>query len=101
MCILQDDTSDWEAESAEMADIYSNSFLTIAASLCPDNSSGIFSDRWTSTHLSHDHSFIAPCGSVSMQHRSNVFQFRPRLHIARDPFEEMENAASHNVDALS
>ncbi|PQE26592.1 hypothetical protein CJF30_00001352 [Rutstroemia sp. NJR-2017a BBW] len=31
LCIIQDSLSDWEAESARMGDVYTNSFLTIAA----------------------------------------------------------------------
>lgn len=36
LCIIQDDGKDWERESARMADIFANSYLTIAASSSPD-----------------------------------------------------------------
>lgn len=32
LCILQDSKADWEHEAARMADVYSNAYLTIAAS---------------------------------------------------------------------
>ena len=32
LCIIQTDRSDWERESARMADVYRNAYLTIAAS---------------------------------------------------------------------
>lgn len=32
LCILQDSKADWEHESARMADVYSNAYITIAAS---------------------------------------------------------------------
>jgi hypothetical protein len=31
LCIIQDDTADWEHEASRMADVYSNAYLTIAA----------------------------------------------------------------------
>lgn len=46
LCILQDDTLDWEQESAKMAMIYSRSYLNIAATRAPDSSAGCFSIRW-------------------------------------------------------
>lgn len=40
LCIVQDDTEDWENESVQMPDIFAHSFVTIgaaAASSCHDN----------------------------------------------------------------
>jgi hypothetical protein len=31
VCIIQDDKIDWEHEAAQMADVYSNAYLTVAA----------------------------------------------------------------------
>ncbi|KAH8635787.1 hypothetical protein IG631_11188 [Alternaria alternata] len=31
LCIIQDDTADWEREASRMADVYSNAYLTLAA----------------------------------------------------------------------
>jgi Heterokaryon incompatibility protein (HET) len=42
LCIVQDDPDDWRRESAKMASIYQQSFLTIAASRSPDGKSGCF-----------------------------------------------------------
>jgi len=47
LCIVQDDKLDWEAQSAEMADIYSRSYLTISALHSPNCHGGCFSPRWT------------------------------------------------------
>jgi len=44
LCIIQDDIKDWEIESAKMADIYSNSYLTIAATHSPNGEGGLFQD---------------------------------------------------------
>lgn len=42
LCIIQDDAEDWEAEAANMAQIYSQAFVTIAACAASDGSEGLF-----------------------------------------------------------
>ncbi|KAI0881269.1 heterokaryon incompatibility protein-domain-containing protein [Annulohypoxylon maeteangense] len=42
LCIIQDDKDDWSRESANMCDIYENSYLTIAATSSPNCSFDIF-----------------------------------------------------------
>jgi hypothetical protein len=44
LCIIQDDHRDWEIESVKMNDIYSNSYLTIAATHSHNGRGGLFSD---------------------------------------------------------
>ncbi|KAK0704849.1 heterokaryon incompatibility protein-domain-containing protein, partial [Lasiosphaeris hirsuta] len=41
LCIIQDDSADWEAEAAKMADIYRGSYLNIAAAAAADAHGGI------------------------------------------------------------
>jgi hypothetical protein len=43
ICIKQDDTHDWEVESAKMTDIYQNAYVTMAATSSADSSGGCFS----------------------------------------------------------
>ena len=43
LCIIQDDGADWEVESAKMAGIYRNAYLTIAATSSADSTGGCFS----------------------------------------------------------
>lgn len=45
LCIIQDDEIDWEEESIKMAEIYSNSFLNIAATFSPTSFGSCFSSR--------------------------------------------------------
>ncbi|KAK5677194.1 hypothetical protein LTS10_010383 [Elasticomyces elasticus] len=45
LCILQDSTEDWEFHASRMAQIYSNSQLTLSADGGTDGSHGLFSDR--------------------------------------------------------
>jgi len=42
LCIIQDSVEDWEVESSRMADIYRNSYLTIAATSAKDSKEGCF-----------------------------------------------------------
>ncbi|KKZ66851.1 hypothetical protein EMCG_07456 [[Emmonsia] crescens] len=44
LCILQDDARDWNVESANMAAIYTNSHLTIAATQSANGTGGLFRD---------------------------------------------------------
>lgn len=55
LCIIQDSRDDWEREAERMANIYANSYLTIAASSSVDSGSGCFpswSERSRTPHLS-------------------------------------------------
>jgi hypothetical protein len=45
LCIIQDDTSDWEIESKRMASIYGNSKATIAAVKSKDGNGGCFNEN--------------------------------------------------------
>ncbi|KAK4448477.1 heterokaryon incompatibility protein-domain-containing protein, partial [Podospora aff. communis PSN243] len=42
LCIIQDDTQDWERESVTMRSVYENSHLTIAAAASPSAQGGLF-----------------------------------------------------------
>ncbi|TGO11283.1 hypothetical protein BTUL_0113g00130 [Botrytis tulipae] len=45
LCIVQNDSNDWEKEAVLMADIYTNSYLNIAATAAKDSTAGCFNDR--------------------------------------------------------
>ncbi|KUJ22318.1 HET-domain-containing protein [Mollisia scopiformis] len=49
LCIIQDDASDWIVESVKMAEIYSGSYLTIAATGASSPTSGCLTTRWHET----------------------------------------------------
>lgn len=42
LCIIQDDLTDWQVESAKMADIYENSYITLAATISADDATGFY-----------------------------------------------------------
>ncbi|KAF2825366.1 HET-domain-containing protein [Ophiobolus disseminans] len=45
LCIIQDDKADWEYEAAQMADVYSNAYLTIAATRATHCGEGFLQPR--------------------------------------------------------
>ncbi|KAI9696148.1 MAG: hypothetical protein M1820_008289 [Bogoriella megaspora] len=45
LCIIQDDNDDWTYEAARMAEVYSNSYLNIAADASRDSTGGLFRQR--------------------------------------------------------
>lgn len=55
LCIIQDDVKDWETESKNMAEVFQNSILTIAASASPDNRTGCFLQRESGRDLKVQH----------------------------------------------
>jgi hypothetical protein len=50
LCIIQDSKDDWHCESANMATIYGNAFLTIAASAAADSTEGCFRTARLDSH---------------------------------------------------
>jgi hypothetical protein len=42
LCIIQDDLEDWRQEGSRMASIYTNSYITLAASASKDASAGLY-----------------------------------------------------------
>ncbi|KAK8192030.1 heterokaryon incompatibility protein-domain-containing protein, partial [Phyllosticta capitalensis] len=57
LCIIQDSPQDWAQESTKMADIYQNSYLTIAATKSSNSAGGLFN---TPDSRFKEHSFNTP-----------------------------------------
>ncbi|OIW27835.1 HET-domain-containing protein [Coniochaeta ligniaria NRRL 30616] len=51
LCIIQDSETDWQREAAKMAEIYGNSFLTVAAAGSASPYDGIFAPRHASFNV--------------------------------------------------
>jgi hypothetical protein len=78
-CIVQDDVNDWEMESAKMADIYQQSFLTIAATSASNDDGGLFfqeDDQYTS------HVIRLPNNEPS---KAQIFVRKQRDHLEPSP----------------
>jgi hypothetical protein len=99
LCIIQDSTEDWEIQSSQMARIYSDSLLTIAASSCANTDETLFSDRWTnSSTLFGDHCRLG-IQSVAVESEGYNFCMRPFIDLAHARFSELDNAKMHFTDA--
>jgi hypothetical protein len=58
LCIIQDDTTDWEREAANMALVYGHAYLTIAAASATDSTGGCYIDdviQSTNLQIKIDH----------------------------------------------
>jgi hypothetical protein len=54
VCIIQDDKDDWEQEAAQMANVYSNAYLTLAATRAAHCGEGFLQQRKVhSGHIVH------------------------------------------------
>ncbi|KAI0890145.1 heterokaryon incompatibility protein-domain-containing protein, partial [Annulohypoxylon maeteangense] len=78
LCIIQDDVSDWESESAKMGSIYSLAFATIAASASSDSYTGCFIPRDNSTHVGVRYSISKSrsSGYTKVMVRPKIFGFQ-------------------------
>ncbi|KAH6680629.1 heterokaryon incompatibility protein-domain-containing protein [Halenospora varia] len=65
MCILQDDSGDWQHEASMMASVYCNAHITIAASSSDDSTGGCCIDEPLSSMISK---FSIPALDGSLQH---------------------------------
>ena len=114
LCIQQDDLQDWERESTNMAAVYSNSYLTIAATAGSNPHAGLFVERWTQTSHSlqvprlyqpfddGDKSplkFSIQSVKLPIRDRQTAIYVRPQLHLAHDRFQDLDNAGQHIEDA--
>ena len=89
LCIIQDDSADWERQSSRMAAIYGNSFLTIAATSAADGNGGCLP---TYNPQLHELSFYTPTGE---QHTVFV-----RKHLAHRPYSDRYDEKIHNPPLL-
>ncbi len=78
LCIIQGDSEDWERESSKMADVYSQSWLTIAASASTGADSGCFPVRKSSTYTPPD------CLSTGLN-ESRSFDVKTPFHAENSP----------------
>jgi len=99
LCIIQDSLGDWEEEAPKMAEIYSNSVLTIIAAAAPSVSSGIFQQRhpppctlaWSSPKKSPSSADELDLKGLRILPRKNRMGVCLRLRGKGPPREEVPN----------
>lgn len=77
LCIVQDDPDDWERESARMADIYQNSFLTLAATSSSNGMGGCFSDAKTVAPSEHERKSLVGLGGIVVRPKLQHWAWPP------------------------
>ncbi|KAF2497883.1 HET-domain-containing protein [Lophium mytilinum] len=83
LCIIQDDKNDWAKESAQMAAIYQNSYITLVATKSGNGSGGCFS---SATPMDQDHPLTPPfvesiAGEEKSITRSRIFVREQLVHF--------------------
>jgi len=76
LCIIQDDSLDWQAESSKMGSYYANSFVTLAATKSTGNQDSLFS----TLQPKHRH---ARLGGRSFGKNVNIYARRALPHCYR------------------
>jgi hypothetical protein len=77
LCIIQNSTADWEQESAQMGQVYSNGLLNIAATGSTDGEGGLLRERPSKLPLESTACYVSPswkdhCNSNLLVHRSSL-----------------------------
>jgi len=85
LCICQDEAADWERESAKMLSIYSNAYLTIAASRAKESSEGFLGKRPDRTYVRLEYS------RGDVQGTAWVFNLPLREELVKEDYINMPN----------
>jgi hypothetical protein len=92
LCIIQNDSADWERESRNMSTVYANSYLNIAATRSLDSNGGLFSPRWMEAMEVPD-VFSCPLNEVKIECTSpgqafEVYARFPHVRAHEDFFQD-------------
>ncbi|KAI9640558.1 hypothetical protein NHQ30_010856 [Ciborinia camelliae] len=103
LCILQGDREDWENESVKMGKVYSNSYLTIAATAGINPQKGLFLDRWTQMrHYSQQSPITFSVEDVDIScDKYPTAILRPQLWLGEDQLSLDHRAAYKRVQENS
>ncbi|RSL61742.1 hypothetical protein CEP54_006102 [Fusarium duplospermum] len=77
LCIIQDDTPDWEREAVKMAEYYANADVTLAATASPDGTVGFYPSRPAQDE---------PIDIEGMDKQGRPYHLMARTHM-RHPYE--------------
>lgn len=92
LCIIQDDRSDWEKESAKMGAIYSTSFVTVAADSSSDCHGGCFNARSIAQDAASDNPPFELVTSTADGRESKLFLWDPGLGARRFALPDLDES---------
>lgn len=90
LCICQDDGADWERESAKMASIYNNAYLTIASSSASSDGAGFLNPREPPKYVSVPVEVLE--GGQAPAVKGNLVLFPVAQHLAASGSHYVEMA---------
>ncbi|KAF4626653.1 hypothetical protein G7Y89_g11505 [Cudoniella acicularis] len=100
LCIIQDDTADWERESSVMATIYANTYLNIAATCSKTSDDGCLKLRWMEAMVL-DQVWSCPVKNVRIEgsHEGRPFEIFARLEQwrAHEDFLKNDNVSDIHI----
>lgn len=84
LCIIQDSEEDWQAESARMAEIYENSYVTLAATMSTNGQGGCYrTTSGTERDLELEtHSDVDEPTRLYLRPQLGHFDLSPDVHIS-------------------
>jgi hypothetical protein len=91
LCICQDDGADWERESAKMASIYMQSYLTLAAGRAGDDADGFLGPRDARVHVPLLVTLTGGVGSDDKSLAGTIHLFNIPLNYAAHGHSYVEN----------
>ncbi|ESZ96631.1 hypothetical protein SBOR_2998 [Sclerotinia borealis F-4128] len=105
LCIIQDDDDDWRKQSVLMADVYSNSYLNIAATGSSDSRGGCFGSRTVKYGISKSLDIAPQLISLEtgQQSSENIYvrpSFEEGHHRFITPTREQFNTSKDSVTPL-
>ena len=110
LCIIQDDKTDWQKESAKMASIYRGSHITISATTAPDSVTGFLAFRTnesdTELQFIGDNGIQYPVFARKYVHGPHVPYTRPSsaygaIQLNRDEFPVFKRAWCYSERRLA
>ncbi|PVH71364.1 HET-domain-containing protein [Cadophora sp. DSE1049] len=101
LCILQDSDDDWAAEASRMAQIYQNSFLTVAATSGKNSRAGLWNTRTAAEAIEiigGSGAALAGGGGEGEKEAAAAMFVRPK--ICHDIWTEIGGASLYNISVF-
>ncbi|KAK8209248.1 heterokaryon incompatibility protein-domain-containing protein [Phyllosticta capitalensis] len=100
LCIIQDCPDDWSKEASKMADIFTNSYLTLAATNSTNSTEGFFSTP-DDTYKSYPYDFKKHGSTYSLFFRKSLSHFFDPDDVAMEPAPLLKRAWVYQERLLS
>ncbi|KAL1387616.1 heterokaryon incompatibility protein-domain-containing protein, partial [Phyllosticta capitalensis] len=100
LCIVQDCSEDWRQEASKMADIYMNSYLTLAATKSNDSTEGLFSMS-DDKYKPYPYEVEENGSTYTVHYRKSLSHFFDKLDDRLEPTPLLQRAWAYQERLLS